>query len=253
MKDNPFSLKNKNIIITGASSGIGRQCAISLSRMGASLILLARREDKLRETISLLKEGKHLYYSIDITDFGTLEPVISEAIEKSGKISGFVHCAGKEITLPLNMMNNKVYNDIFPVNVFSAFELIKILTNKKYICPEASIVLIASIASVVGNTGLSVYSASKGALVSAVRSMSAELAYKKIRINCISPGLTKTEMFDTLYDKISPEQIAKTIADYPLGIGYPEDIANACIYLISDASRWVTGTNLIVDGGFIAK
>jgi NAD(P)-dependent dehydrogenase (short-subunit alcohol dehydrogenase family) len=90
-------------------------------------------------------------------------------------------------------------------------------------------------------------------MVSAVRSISAELAFKNVRINCISPGLVKTEMFDTLYDKISPEQIVKTISEYPLGIGSPEDVANACIYLISDASRWVTGTNLIVDGGFTAR
>jgi NAD(P)-dependent dehydrogenase (short-subunit alcohol dehydrogenase family) len=253
MKDNPFSLKNRNIIITGASSGIGRQCAISFSRMGARLILLARRENKLKETIALLDKGNHLYYSVDLTDFKLLEPLISDAVEKSGEISGLVHCAGKEITLPLNMINNKLYDDIFSINVFSAFELIKVITNKKYCSPGASIVLIASINSMVGNTGLSLYSATKGAMVSAVRSISAELAFKNVRINCISPGLVKTEMFDTLYDKISPEQIVKTISEYPLGIGSPEDVANACIYLISDASRWVTGTNLIVDGGFTAR
>jgi len=251
--ESPFSLKDKNIVISGASSGIGRQCAISISQMGANLILLARRKEKLEETISLLEKGNHLYYSVDICDFTSLQPIISDAVEKSGKIAGFVHSAGKEITLPLNMINNKVYGDLFSINVFSAFELVKIITNKKYISSDASIALISSITSLAGNAGLSVYSATKGALVSAVRSMSVELALKNIRINCVSPGLIKTEMFNSLYEKISPELIEKTIAGYPLGIGYPVDVANACIYLLSDASKWVTGTNLIVDGGFTAK
>jgi len=164
-----------------------------------------------------------------------------------------VQCAGKEMTLPINMINNKLYEDIFSVNLFSAFELIKIIINKKYSSAGTSIVLISSINSVVGNAGLSLYSATKGAMVAAVRSLSVELAGRNIRINCISPGFVKTEMFDSLYDKISPDQIARTISEYPLGIGTPEDIANACVFLISDASRWITGTNLIVDGGFTAR
>ena len=215
--------------------------------------MLARREDKLKETLALLEKGDHSYYAVDLTSFDLLEPIISEAVGKSGKISGLVQCAGKEMTLPINMINNKLYEDIFSVNLFSAFELIKIIINKKYSSAGTSIVLISSINSVVGNAGLSLYSATKGAMVAAVRSLSVELAGRNIRINCISPGFVKTEMFDSLYDKISPDQIARTISEYPLGIGTPEDIANACVFLISDASRWITGTNLIVDGGFTAR
>jgi NAD(P)-dependent dehydrogenase (short-subunit alcohol dehydrogenase family) len=253
MKNNPFTLKNRNIIITGASSGIGRQCAISISRMGANLILLARREAKLKETLELLDKGSHSYFTIDLTDFKLLEPLISGIVEKTGEISGLVHCAGKEITRPVNMLNSKSYEDIFSINLYSAFEMIKIITGKKYYSASTSIVLISSINSVVGNSGLSLYSATKGAMISAVKSLAVELASKNIRLNCISPGMVKTEMFESLYDKISPEQIARTISEYPLGIGNPEDVANACIYLLSDAARWVTGTNLIVDGGFTAR
>jgi NAD(P)-dependent dehydrogenase (short-subunit alcohol dehydrogenase family) len=253
MDENPFDLKGRNIIITGASSGIGRQCAVTLSQMDASIILIARREDKLRETISLMKPGPHLFFPADVTDFKNLESIVAQAVENTGRISGFIHCAGKEITIPLNMLNSKVYDDIFHVNVFSAFELIRIITNRKYIAPEASIVLMASVIALAGNSGISVYSATKGALVSAVKSLAVELAPRKIRINCISPGLIRTEMFESLYDKISPDVIEKNIAQYPLGIGVPEDVANACIYLLSDASKWVTGTNLVIDGGFTAR
>jgi NAD(P)-dependent dehydrogenase (short-subunit alcohol dehydrogenase family) len=253
MDENPFDLKGRNILITGASSGIGRQCAVTLSRMDANIILIARREDKLRETLSLMKPGPHLFFPADVTDFKNLESIVADAVEKSGRISGFIHCAGKEVTLPLNMLNSKVYDDIFHVNVFSAFELIRLITNRKYIAPEASIVLMASVIALAGNSGISVYSATKGALVSAVKSLAVELAPRKIRINCISPGLIRTEMFESLYDKISPDVMEKNIAQYPLGIGLPEDVANACIYLISDASKWVTGTNLVIDGGFTAR
>jgi NAD(P)-dependent dehydrogenase (short-subunit alcohol dehydrogenase family) len=253
MNDNPFSLKDKNIIVVGASSGIGRQCAISLSQLDANLILIARREEKLKETLSLLKNNNHLYYSADITDHNLLEPIISDSVDRLGKISGFVFSAGKEIIMPINIINQEAYNDLFSVNVFSAFELVKIISKKKFINPEASIVLIASITSVIGDAGLSLYAATKGALVSGVKSMAIELAGKKIRINCISPGLIKTDMFDVMADKISQEQIQNTVALHPLGLGTVEDVANACIYLLSNASKWVTGTNLIVDGGFTAR
>ncbi|MCU0461920.1 MAG: SDR family oxidoreductase [Bacteroidales bacterium] len=253
MKNNPFDLKDKNIIITGASSGIGRQCAVSLSEMGARIVLLARREDKLKETISLMSKGDHLYRTIDLTDFGRLESLVSAIVKETGKIDGLIHCAGMEITLPLNMINARSYDEIFSINLYSALELIKVIIGNKYYSPGASIVLISSITSIIGNTCLSLYSATKGAVVSAVRSLAIELAGKNIRINTVSPGMVKSEMFDNLYDRISPEQIDKIISEYPLGIGSPEDVANACIYLLSDASRWVTGTNLIVDGGFTAR
>jgi NAD(P)-dependent dehydrogenase (short-subunit alcohol dehydrogenase family) len=200
-----------------------------------------------------MSKGDHLYRTIDLTDFGRLESLVSAIVKETGKIDGLIHCAGMEITLPLNMINARSYDEIFSINLYSALELIKVIIGNKYYSPGASIVLISSITSIIGNTCLSLYSATKGAVVSAVRSLAIELAGKNIRINTVSPGMVKSEMFDNLYDRISPEQIDKIISEYPLGIGSPEDVANACIYLLSDASRWVTGTNLIVDGGFTAR
>lgn len=250
-----FSLKNKNIIITGASSGIGRQCAITFSRLGANVILIARNKERLKETYNKLEKGNHLIISQDITEYNTLEEIVSTAVEKIGKISGFVHLAGIEMTLPLRSMSPSDYEKMFAVNVISGFELTKIISKKKYINKEgASLIFISSIMGFVGNSALVGYSASKGALISAVRSMAIELAAKNIRVNCISPGhIEGTGMTKRLFKNIINDSKKWIVNLYPLGLGKPEDVATACAFLLSDASRWITGTNLIVDGGYSAR
>ena len=250
-----FNLKNKNIIVTGASSGIGRQCAITFSQLGANVILIARNKERLKETYNKLEKGNHLIISQDITEYNTLEEIVSTAVEKLGKISGFVHSAGIEMTLPLRSMSPSDYENMFAVNVISGFELTKIISKKKYINKEgASLIFISSIMSVVGNSALVGYSASKGALISAVRSMAIELAAKNIRVNCISPGhIEGAGMTKRLFKNIINDSKKWIVNSYPLGLGKPEDVATACAFLLSIASRWITGTNLIVDGGYSAR
>jgi len=251
---NPFSLKNKNILITGASSGIGRQCAITFSQLGANVILIARNKERLKDTFNKLEKGNHLIISQDITEYDKLEEVVNIAVDKIGRISGFVHSAGIEMTLPLRNMQPSYYEKMFSVNVISGFELAKIISKKKYIDKNgASFIFISSIMGIVGNPALIGYSASKGALISAIRSMALEFISKNIRVNCISPGHVETEMANKLFKKISEESKKLIIDMHPLGLGKPEDIANTCAFLLSDASRWITGTNLIVDGGYSAK
>lgn len=250
---NPFDLKNKTIIVTGASSGIGRQCAISCSQMGAKVVLVARNEDRLKETGSLLKGEGHLYYPMDITKFEEIEFIVKDSVEHIGKLSGFIHSAGVEQTLPLKMMKPANYNNMFNINVTAGFEFARIISKKKYRADSSSLVFISSIMSMVGNAGLTGYCASKGALVSGTRAMSIELAKDNVRVNCISPGHVYTEMMQKALLNISEEQKAELNKNYLLGIGKPEDVANASIYLLSDASKWVTGTNLIVDGGYSAR
>ncbi len=252
--NNPFSLKNKNILITGASSGIGRQCAITFSQLGASVILIARNEERLKETYNRLDKGNHLIISQDITEYNKLEEVVNTAVDKVGKIFGFVHSAGIEMTLPLRSMQPSYYEKMFSINVISGFELAKIISKKKYIDKNgASFIFISSIMGIVGNPALIGYSASKGALISATKSMAIELVSKNIRVNSISPGHVKTEMANRLFEKISEKSKKEIIEMHPLGLGRPDDIANASAFLLSDAARWVTGTNLIVDGGYSAK
>ena len=249
-----FSLKNKNILITGASSGIGRQCAIIFSQLGANVILIARSKERLKQTFDKLEKGNHLTISQDITEYNKLEEVVRCSVEKVGKISGFVHSAGIEMTLPLRSMQPSYYENIFSVNVIAGFELAKIISKKKYINKDgASFVFISSVMGILGQSGKVGYCSSKGALISGTKAMALELAKKNIRVNCVLPGVVKTEMINKMFENL-PEESKKTIMDmHPLGLGKPNDIAHACTYLLSDAARWITGTNLIVDGGYSAK
>lgn len=249
-----FSLRNKTILITGASSGIGRSCAVQCSKMGASLLLMGRNVDELNRTVSELQPGTKV--EIIVADFSKmvdLELVIAEKILTIGKIAGFIHCAGVEKTLPLKKQTSEVFQSIFDINVFAGFELAKIISLKKYKAEKASFVFIASVAGMVGESGKTIYSASKGAVISGARSMSMELARSDIRVNSISPAMVKTPILEKMFDGIGEEATQNIIKKHPLGIGEPEDVANACVFLLSDAAKWITGTNLVVDGGYTAQ
>lgn len=249
-----FNLNNKNIIITGASSGIGRQCAITFSQLGANVILIARNKERLKETYNKLEKGNHLIISQDITEYDKLEEVISTAVDKIGRISSFVHSAGIEMTLPLRSMQPSYYEEMFSVNVISGFELARIISKKKYFDDRgASFIFISSVMGILGQTGKVGYCSSKGALISGMKAMALELASKNIRVNCILPGVVKTKMSNEMFQRLSEESKKEIINMHPLGLGKPEDIANTCTFLLSDASRWITGTNLIVDGGYSAR
>ncbi len=247
-------LNGKNIIITGASSGIGKQCAIKASELGANLILIGRNKGRLKEARNQLKETKYLCFSQDISEYDEIEDIVRISVEKMGKISGFVHSAGIQMTLPLRNMRPSYYEKMFAVNVIAGFEFARTISRKKYLNTNgASFVFIASIMGIVGSAGLVGYSATKGALISATKSMAIELASKKIRVNCISPGYLQAGMMKRFSEQLSEGQASNLEKDYLLGLGKTEDVASACVFLLSDATRWITGTDLIVDGGFSAK
>ena len=249
-----FSLSNKTILITGASSGIGRSCAVQCSKMGASLLLMGRNVDELNRTVSELQPGTKVEMIVaDFSKMIDLELLIAEKIVTIGKIAGFIHCAGVEKTLPLKKQSSEVFQSIFDINVFAGFELAKIISLKKYKAEKASFVFIASVAGMVGESGKTIYSASKGAVISGARSMSMELARSDIRVNSISPAMVKTPILEKMFDGIGEEASQNIIKKHPLGIGEPEDVANACVFLLSDAAKWITGTNLVVDGGYTAQ
>lgn len=252
--DSIFDLKNKNIIITGASSGIGRQCAITCSRLGANVILIARNEEGLKQTFNKLSKGNHITIIQDITNYNKLEDIVDIAVEKIGNISGFIYSAGIEMTLPLRSMNSSYYENMFAINVISGFELARIISKKKYFNEKGgSFVFISSVMAILGQAGKVGYCSSKGALISGVKAIALELAKKNIRVNCILPGVVETEMSNEMFQRLSEESKKEIIDMHPLGLGKPEDIANACAFLLSDASHWTTGTNLIIDGGYSAK
>lgn len=250
---NPFTLTGKKIVVTGASSGIGRQCAIDFSKMGATVILLARNEERLAETFSRLEGSGHQVIVADLTDFDTL-PSLAESIgEKVGKVDGLVNCAGISTTLPLKLITPAKLDEFFRTNVYSAIELSKEISKKKHMNDGGSIVFLSSVMGVVGESGKSLYSMTKGALLSAARSLACEFAKRRIRFNCISPGAILTPINENLPHMTDPEKRKLLEEKHLFGLGSPEDVAYACIYLLSDASKWVTGQNLIVDGGYTVR
>lgn len=252
---NPFSLVGKNIVISGAASGIGRQCAISCSKMGAHLIMLDLNEVGLHETLSLLDNPElHFLATVNLTDYDRVPEVVKAGVAKVGRINGLLNCAGISTTLPLNVAKPEVLDKFFHVNVYTAYFLTQAVTKIGCFAKEGgSIVFFSSAAGQFGEACKSIYGMTKGALFSCAKSLACELARKNIRVNSISPGVIVTPINRNLPHIADPEQRKQTEALHLLGLGEPTDIANACIYLLSDASRWVTGSNLVVDGGYTTR
>ena len=252
---NPFSLENKIILVTGASSGIGAQCAIDFSRMGAKVILIARNIECLKQTLSKMEGSGHAYYSVDVTDFRALSCIIKLAVNEVGKISGVVHCAGISSVLPLKLVKEEDIDNIMRTNVFSAIQLVREVTHVG--CYDKSngisIIFLSSSMGVVGESCKSLYSFSKGAIIAGVRSLAVELAPKNIRVNCISPGVIVTNINKNARHIVDPERRKELENKHLLGLGETTDISNACIYLLSNGARWVTGQNIIVDGGYSVR
>ncbi len=255
MQMNDFFVKDKHILITGASSGIGKQCAISCSEQGAIVALVGRDLVALEAVRDSLHGERHHIISQDITELDKITSVVDDAVLRNGKIDGFIHSAGVESTLPLKMHKPQVIEKIFSVNTFSGFEFIRVISQKKYISSHAaSMVFISSVMGSVGNGGLLAYCSSKGAVDAGVRSLAIELSKRNIRVNSISPGhIMGTRMTEGKESSLSTEATEEITRNHPLGLGTVNDVANAVVFLLSDASRWITGINLIVDGGYSAK
>jgi NAD(P)-dependent dehydrogenase (short-subunit alcohol dehydrogenase family) len=251
----PFlDFAEKAFVITGAGSGIGKEIALLCYENGAKLLLLDKNEAGLLETAKQMVSERYMLSAFDLTEYEKIEEEVASAIDKLGLFSGFCHSAGFEYTLPIKSMSPKHYQDLFNVNTIAAFELARILSKKKYAALEgASFVFIASIMGLVGRPGLTGYSATKGALISGAKSMALELAAKNIRVNCVSPGTVRTELIERMLQNLEPEQREKRLGDFPLGIGCPNDVANLVAFLLSDRSKWITGTNIAIDGGYTAK
>lgn len=253
MTYNPFNLQNKVIIVTGASSGIGAQCAIDCSKMGAKVVLIARNEERLNQTLNQMEGEGHLVKPYDLTVVDGIKGLLSSIVEKVGKVDGFIHAAGIEISKPVKLLSMDDYNTVFKINALSGFEFIHQLSSIKNMNKGGSIVLIASITGVIGRGSVSAYAASKGAMISACKSMALEFAKKQVRVNCVSPGTILTPLMQNYLNELDEDARIKRIDGFPLGLGEPSDVSNACIYLLSDASRWVTGQNIILDGGYTAR
>ena len=244
-----FSLEGKNILVTGASSGLGKSVAINTSSQGARLIITARNNERLNETLNSLKSyDKHKAICCDLSSKKDLD-ILVEAIEP---LEGIVLNAGAVKLAPIAFINDTSIDELFEVNVQSSIRLIQRLVRKKKLKKGASIVFISSIATQKATIGNAVYNATKGAVNSFVKSLALELAKKQIRANAILPGFVPTGIMSN--SEMSKEELDVHLKNYPLGrYGKPEDIAYLAIYLLSDQSSWMTGSLLNLDGGFSLK
>lgn len=241
---NPFSLQGKTVLVTGASSGIGRQTAVECSKLGARLVVTARNEERLQETLSMLEGEGHTALTADLTKAEDVQRLA----EACPVLDGVVQNAGIGKNRPVAFYTREDLDMIFSANAFAPMLLNRWLLKRKKINRGASIVFTSSVASVRANLGNGIYGASKAALASYMRYCAKELAAKSIRVNAVHPGMVETKLIHG--GAISEGDMEKDVANYPLGrYGRPEEIAWAIIYFLSDASAWTTGTSLFVDGG----
>ena len=237
---NPFSLAGKTVLVTGASSGLGRQIAISCSRMGARMVVSGRNRERLGATLAALAGDGHVLKTADLT----LSADIHALVDAAGTVDGLVHSAGIQRPSPIRLLSESLLMEVITNNFVGPVMLTQRLLLKNALADGGSIVFLSSIAAQVGTPGIGPYSGIKAALHGLTRCLALEQARRRVRVNCISPSAVETPLW--------PQELFEAQrARHPLGVGTADDVANAAIYLLSDASRWVTGTTLVMDGGAI--
>ena len=246
---NPFSLGGKTILLTGASSGIGAATAKECARQGAIVVITGRNQERLNAVLQQLEGSGHIAISCDMCNPADVESLCGQL----PALDGMAFCAGITRTIPVKRIKKEDINDIFSTNLTSPIEIVNSLVKQKKVNRGGSIVFISSISSSYADMGNSVYAATKGGIISFSRVLALELASKGIRANCVRPGFVAGTGMTEGLSRLSEEQIDLERQKYPLGFGETSDIANGIIYLLSDASKWVTGTTLTIDGGITLK
>lgn len=249
---NLLDFTGKQILITGAASGIGKETAVLLSNLGAKIIMTDMDEDGLNAVFSLLEGQGHHYMRFDVGDLLKIEGHIREIVHQFGPLDGFVHCVGIRSRRPLSMITPEVLNEVMNLNFGSFIEYIRCISRKNHYHEGLSIVGISSVSSKTGAVSVTAYAASKAAMESAVRCLAKELAPKNIRLNTVVPAQVNTPAYKKLLEMTGNAE-DKTLARQFLGLCEPIDVANTIALLLSGRSRFITGTSIPVDGGFLSS
>lgn len=244
-----FDLDGRTILVTGASSGIGRATAVAVAELGASVVLVGRREKVLDEVLAVLPGQGHRWQATDLT-LGTDRTALVEAVEIC---HGVVHAAGQLKVQPFAFIQENALRESASLNYEAAVLLTQSLLRKKRLAAGGSIVFVSSIAARSGAKGHAVYSGTKAALEASARCLALEVASQRIRVNCVAPGMVRTAMAEEAGNAFGEDAMRRHEEEYPLGFGKPEDVAAAVAFLLSDAARWITGSTLVCDGGFTVR
>ncbi len=246
---NPMDMSGKHIIVTGASAGIGCAAAILLSQLGAKVSLVARSAERMQSTLLKMEGTAHQCFAVDLANLDGLEPMCKDIVEKSGMIDGFVHCAGIGKNRPIAISKPDFVDETMRLNFYAFLEMARVLSKKKYSCDGASLLAVSSVAALRGDRTQGAYAASKAALCGVIHPMAKEMAVRNIRVNAVAFGMIQTEMYEKFQAAGGNEESLKS--QY-LGVGSCEDAANAICFLLSDASKFITGTTLVADGGYLS-
>lgn len=246
----PFDLTGKRILVTGASSGIGKASAVAAAQLGAIVLLTGRRVEALKETLSACIGEGHDVVVGDIAE----SDFVAKLVERSGKIDGLVHAAGVGPTCPIGMITQDHLESVMKTNYYSFLELMKYYSKRKYRNNHFSVVAVSSVASRSGWGGVAAYCGSKGALSSTVRALAMELAAKGVRVNAVCPSNIRTPMYYAgALDMNNEDSLQELLKKQPLGLGEPEQVAWPICFLLSEAANFITGVNLPIDGGYLAQ
>lgn len=249
---NPMDLTGRTVLVTGASSGIGRETSILLSQLGARLVLVARSAERLSETSARLEGRGHRVEAFDLTQVDEIPAWMKRITLETGVLHGVVHSAGIQITKPVRFQTSVDVATLMRINLDAAFGLAKGFRQKGVYAAQGRLIFLSSVMGLVGQPAVTAYAASKGALIALTKSLALEWARDGLRVNCIAPAHVNTEMAQTLQSTLTDEQFAAIEAMHPLGIGTAQDVAYAIAFLLADTGRWITGATLVVDGGYTA-